>query len=97
MDLYLQPARRPDLRRWLEPSLACSRLCQPCADLYIFAAVMFTLKPIVTYWMTQETAQGKVRMDETRTQSVFALLGSIAMSCATSSVRRRRSTQLALP
>ncbi|HJZ45916.1 MAG TPA: MFS transporter, partial [Roseiflexaceae bacterium] len=42
--------------------------------LYAFAAVMFTLKPIVTYWMTQETAQGKVRMHETRAQSVFDLL-----------------------
>jgi MFS family permease len=42
--------------------------------LYAFAAVMFTLKPIVTYWMTQETAQGKVRMHETRARSVFDLL-----------------------
>jgi hypothetical protein len=65
--------------------------------LYIFAAVMFTLKPIVTYWMTQETAQGKVRMDETRTQSVFALLGEYRHVVRDSSVRRRRSTQLALP
>jgi DHA1 family tetracycline resistance protein-like MFS transporter len=42
--------------------------------LYAFAAVMFTVKPIVTYWMTQETAQGKVRMQETHSQSVFDLL-----------------------
>lgn len=42
--------------------------------LYAFAAVMFTVKPIVTYWMTEETAQGKVRMSETRTQGVLALL-----------------------
>ena len=42
--------------------------------LYAFAAVMFIVKPIVTYWMTQETAQGKVRMQETRSQSVFDLL-----------------------
>jgi MFS family permease len=42
--------------------------------LYAFAAVMFILKPVVTYWMTQETAQGKVRMQETHSQSVFDLL-----------------------
>jgi MFS family permease len=42
--------------------------------LYIFAAVMFTLKAIVTYRMTQETAQGKIRMQETRQQSPFAVL-----------------------
>jgi MFS family permease len=42
--------------------------------LYAFAAVMFTLKAIVTYWMTQETEQGKVRMHETRHQSVFSVL-----------------------
>ena len=30
--------------------------------LYIFAAFMFTLKACVTYWMTQETEQGKIRM-----------------------------------
>jgi DHA1 family tetracycline resistance protein-like MFS transporter len=42
--------------------------------LYLFAVVMFILKPIVTYWVTQETAQGKVRMHETRAQSVFDLL-----------------------
>src|SRR5262245_50551550 len=42
--------------------------------LYAFAAVMFTLKPIVTYWMTEETAQGKIRMHETRAQRVVDLL-----------------------
>jgi MFS family permease len=42
--------------------------------LYIFAAVMFTLKAFVTYWMTQETAQGKIRMHETRHQSVLSVL-----------------------
>ena len=42
--------------------------------LYAFAAVMFTLKAFVTYWMTQETAQGKVRLHETRDQSVFHVL-----------------------
>jgi MFS family permease len=42
--------------------------------LYAFAAVMFTLKAMTTYWMTQETEQGKVRMHETRHQSVFGVL-----------------------
>jgi MFS family permease len=43
--------------------------------LYIFAAFMFTLKAIVTYRMTEETRQGKIRLHETRHQSVFDVLG----------------------
>jgi hypothetical protein len=43
--------------------------------LYLFAAVMFTLKAVLTYVMTEETAQGVVRLVETREQSIFALLG----------------------
>jgi DHA1 family tetracycline resistance protein-like MFS transporter len=42
--------------------------------LYLFAAIMFTVKAVITYWMTEETAQGKVRLLETRDQSVFHLL-----------------------
>ena len=42
--------------------------------LYIFAAIMFTLKAVVTYQMTQETGQGKVRMHETRQQSLMSVL-----------------------
>jgi MFS family permease len=42
--------------------------------LYAFAAFMFTLKAVVTYWATEETAQGKVRMHETRDQSMFHVL-----------------------
>jgi MFS family permease len=42
--------------------------------LYIFAAIMFTVKAIVTYRMTEETAQGKVRMHETRHESVLSVL-----------------------
>jgi MFS family permease len=42
--------------------------------LYAFAAVMFTVKPIVTYLMTEETAQGRVRMHETRHQSAWSIL-----------------------
>lgn len=43
--------------------------------LYAFAAVMFTLKAFITYAMTHETVQGKIRMRETRHQSSFAMLG----------------------
>jgi Na+/melibiose symporter-like transporter len=35
---------------------------------------MFTIKAVVTYQMTEETAQGKVRMHETRHQSAFNIL-----------------------
>jgi len=42
--------------------------------LYIFAAIMFTVKAIVTYMMTQETQQGLIRMHETRHQSLFSAL-----------------------
>jgi hypothetical protein len=43
--------------------------------LYFFAAIMFTVKAVVTYQMTQETAQGKIRLHETRHQSVISVLG----------------------
>jgi DHA1 family tetracycline resistance protein-like MFS transporter len=43
--------------------------------LYFFAAIMFTLKAVITYRMTEETAQGKIRLHETRDQSVFHVLG----------------------
>ena len=42
--------------------------------LYIFAAVMFAVKAIVTYQLTVETRQGKVRLQETRGQSVWSAL-----------------------
>jgi hypothetical protein len=42
--------------------------------LYVFAAVMFTVKAIVTYALTEETAQGKIRMHETREQSMLHVL-----------------------
>jgi MFS family permease len=42
--------------------------------LYLFAAVMFTLKAVITYLLTRETEQGKVRMHETRHQSAFGML-----------------------
>jgi MFS family permease len=42
--------------------------------LYLFAAVMFTIKAIVTYQLTEETHQGKIRMQETRSQSIWSAL-----------------------
>ena len=42
--------------------------------LYIFAAIMFTVKAIVTYQMTTETQQGMIRMRETQHQSMFNIL-----------------------
>jgi DHA1 family tetracycline resistance protein-like MFS transporter len=39
--------------------------------LYFFAAFMFTLKAIFTYLWTEETAQGKIRLQETRDQNAF--------------------------
>jgi len=42
--------------------------------LYLFATVMFTLKAVATYLMTEETAQGAIRLEETRNQSLFHVL-----------------------
>ena len=42
--------------------------------LYIFAAVTFTVKAIVTYQLTEETRQGKIRREETRDQSIWHAL-----------------------
>ncbi|HKJ38121.1 MAG TPA: MFS transporter [Anaerolineales bacterium] len=42
--------------------------------LYFFAAIMFTIKAVVTYQMTQETQQGIIRMQETQHQSIFSAL-----------------------
>ncbi len=41
--------------------------------LYVFAAIMFTVKAVVTYLMTEETGQGKIRMHETRHQSLIGV------------------------
>ena len=43
--------------------------------LYLFAAVMFTVKATATYLFTEETQQGKIRLQETRGQSLFSALG----------------------
>lgn len=83
-----EPEQLVDIYTWISISNQLVGLIAPLAGvvigmfslvptmrgLYIFAAVMFTLKPLVTYWMTQETAQGMVRMRETHAQSVFDLL-----------------------
>jgi len=42
--------------------------------LYFFAGVMFTIKAVITYLMTKETAQGEIRMQETRQESVVHVL-----------------------
>lgn len=42
--------------------------------LYIFAAVMFTAKAIITYHLTEETQQGKIRLQETRGQNLWSAL-----------------------
>ena len=42
--------------------------------LYFFAAFMFTVKAFATYFLTQETEQGKIRMKETQGHSIFAAL-----------------------
>jgi MFS family permease len=42
--------------------------------LYFFAAFMFALKAVITYRYTEETAQGKNRLQETREQSLFYVL-----------------------
>jgi len=42
--------------------------------LYLFAAVMFTVKAVVTYRLTEETRQGKIRLEQTRGQSLLSAL-----------------------
>jgi MFS family permease len=55
--------------------IAAYSLVPTMRALYIFAAIMFTLKAFFTYWMTGETTQGKIRMHETRHQSALDVLG----------------------
>jgi hypothetical protein len=55
--------------------IAAFSLVPTLRGLYFFAAVMFTVKAVVTYRMTQETGQGRVRLQETHGQSVFSVLG----------------------
>lgn len=55
-------------------AIAIYSLVPTMRGLYLFAAVMFTIKPIVTYLMTTETAQGRIRMAETSGQSALGML-----------------------
>ena len=55
--------------------IAAFSLVPTMRGLYLFAAVMFTSKAFITYRMTQETAQGRVRLQATRHQSLLAVLG----------------------
>jgi MFS family permease len=41
--------------------------------LFVFAAIMMTLKFVIMNGMVTETRRGKIRMEETRHQSIFAL------------------------
>jgi MFS family permease len=43
--------------------------------LYLFAAAMFTIKALVTFFLTRETARGAERMRETRGQGLRTILG----------------------
>jgi MFS family permease len=43
--------------------------------LYFFAAAMFTIKALVTFFLTEETGQGKARMSETKGRSLASVLG----------------------
>ena len=56
------------------PLIAVFSLIPTMRGLYIFAAVIFTVKAIVTYQLTEETRQGKIRLQETRGQSVWSAL-----------------------
>jgi MFS family permease len=49
------------------------KLIPTVRGLYVFAAIMFTVKAVVTYLMTEETGQGKIRMHETRHQSLMSV------------------------
>lgn len=43
--------------------------------LYFFAAAMFTIKAIVTFLFTKETARGEIRKEETKGKSLLSILG----------------------
>lgn len=84
-----EPAQLLDMYTWIYISnqivgfvaplagvmIASYSLVPTMRGLYIFAAVMFTLKAVLTYIFTQETGQGEVRMRETRDRSILYMLG----------------------
>lgn len=41
--------------------------------IYVFAMIMFTIKAVATYLMTQETKQGQIRLHETKHQPVLEI------------------------
>jgi MFS family permease len=43
--------------------------------LYFFAALMFTVKALVTFFLTAETERGAIRRRETRRQSILDIIG----------------------
>lgn len=55
--------------------IATFSLVPTVRGLYLFAAVLFTVKALITYWMTTETRQGVIRLHETRHQSMWQVLG----------------------
>ncbi|HSB00753.1 MAG TPA: hypothetical protein VLE49_08890, partial [Anaerolineales bacterium] len=55
--------------------IATFSLLPTVRGLYIFAAVMFTVKAIVTYRLTEETQQGKIRLQQTLGQTLWSALG----------------------
>jgi MFS family permease len=83
------PAQLVDIYTWVHIANQAAGFAAPLAGilvaryslvptmqaLYLFAAVMFTLKAVTTYVMTEETEQGVVRLAETSGQSIFHLLG----------------------
>jgi MFS family permease len=60
--------------------VAAFSLVPTVRGLYVFAALMFTLKFVLTYKMTEETAQGKIRMRETQGESVLGMLRGYAVA-----------------
>mgnify|MGYP002713139205 CR=1 FL=1 len=53
--------------------IALYSLVPTMRGLYFFAAFMFTLKAVVTYIFTEETEQGKIRLQETQLESAFSV------------------------
>lgn len=62
--------------------------------LYLFASAMFTLKALVTFWLTRETGRGRERMRETRGQGLHEILGGYG--AVLKGIVRSRSTLYAV-
>ena len=84
-----EPEQLVDIYSWIYISGLLSAFVAPVAGvlinsftlvpavrgLYALAFIMMTTKFIATYLMTTETRQGLIRLEETRNQSLFSLLG----------------------